>query len=147
LWYPFWDMALPQQKFREVVFQLLYSFDFVKIEDEETWLLLMNQLKITKKSLYLAQERVNLIHAKQEAIDEAITKASISYGFNRIPRVEKNVLRLSLFEMLHDNSIPNKVAIAEAIRLTRKFASPEGATFVNGVLDTILKEANVTLEV
>lgn len=138
-------MALPVQKFREVVFQLLYSLDFieVKVVDEELFLLLMHQLKITKKALFLAHERVKLIQEKQKEIDEAISGGSHSYDFNRIPKVERNVLRLAVFEMLHDNSIPHKVAIAEAIRLTRKFATPEGATFVNGVLDTILKNDTV----
>src|SRR5690606_29501809 len=59
--------------------------------------------------------------------------------FERIPRVERNILRLAVFELLHDPSVPPTVAIAEAIRLTRKFATPEAATFINAVLDAIFK--------
>ncbi len=137
-------MVLPKQKFREVVFQLLYSFDFVKIEDDEEIIpFLMHQLKITKKSMKEAQERIHLVQEKEKEIDLLITHASQGYSFERITRVEKNILRLGCYEMLFDESIPPKVAMTEAVRLARKFATPEGGAFVNGVLDAIFSQKEV----
>ena len=112
-------MSLPPQKFREIVFQILYSSDFSASDGEETALMLMGELKVTKKSVLLALERVGQIGAKLTEIDEKITSASTEYSFERISRVEKTILRLGLFELLFDSSIPPLVAIAEAIQIGR----------------------------
>lgn len=132
-------MSLPPQKFREIVFLLLYRNDFLCSELEETVFLIMDNLKVTKKSVLEAQERVLLITACLEQIDEKISKASTEYSFERISSVEKTILRLGLYEILYDTALEPKISFAEAIRLTRKFGSPESAHFVNAVLDTVYK--------
>lgn len=139
-------MALPQQKFREVVFQLLYSSDFVENEAADVIPFLMHQLKITKKALFLAQERVKLIQAKEKELDALIGATAVSYSFERITRVEKNILRLAIYELEHDSSIPKKVVISEAIRIARKFATPEGSAFVNAILDVIVNGESEVVE-
>lgn len=130
-------MALPIQKLREVIFHFLYSSDFGSL-NEDIIPFLMEHHKVTKKYLYAAQDFAKELISKQKEIDELIEKKSIDYEFNRIPRVEKNLLRLGVFEMMHNKEVPHKVAIAEAIRLARKFTTKEGAQFVNAVLDAIL---------
>ncbi|MBX9744017.1 MAG: transcription antitermination protein NusB, partial [Chlamydiales bacterium] len=66
-----------------------------------------------------------------------ISLHSPDYVFERISRTERSILRLGTFELLFDPSIPPKVAIAEAIRICRKFGSPQSAQFVNAVLDSV----------
>lgn len=136
-------MALPPQKFREIVFQILYSSDFPSPETEETALMLMGELKVTKKAVLEAKEKVNQIVANLVEVDEKITNYSMDYTFDRISRVEKTILRLAIFELLFDSSLPPLVAIAEAIRMTRKFGTPESAHFVNAVLDRVYKNSLV----
>jgi N utilization substance protein B len=133
-------MALPPQKFREIVFQILYSSDFPGPETEETALMLMGELKVTKKSVLEANEKVKQIDSKLIEIDEKIATYSTDYSFDRISRVEKTILRLSIYELLFETSLPPLVAIAEAIRMTRKFGTPESAHFVNAVLDRVYKK-------
>jgi N utilization substance protein B len=99
----------------------------------------MQHHQVTKKSLYQAQEVVSEIKKLQDAIDASITKYSKEYEFDRIPRVEKNVLRLGIYEMLYAKEVPPKVAISEALRLARKFATAESSQFINALLDTIYK--------
>jgi transcription antitermination protein NusB len=130
-------MSISQQKFREIVFQLLYSDDFSQAEEEDITELLMQQLAVTKRILRLAHERKRLLQEKLEEIDRLIAASSIGYEFDRIPRIERNVLRLGIFELLYDEAIPPKVAIAEAIRLSKKFATPEAISFINAILDGI----------
>ena len=132
-------MSLPPQKFREIVFLFLYRNDFVCSELEETTLLIMDQLKVTKKSVLQAHEKALLIKEKLEEIDSKIAHASVEYTFERISSVEKTALRLGLYEILYDSSLESKIAFAEAIRLTRKFGSPESSQFVNAILDAIYK--------
>lgn len=132
-------MAVPQQKLREISFQLLYSKDIGKSDEKEMVPLLMKELAVTRKAVESAQEKVHLIEAVLEELDTMIAEASFSYAFERIQTVERNILRLGVFELFFDDKIPAKVAISEAIRLTRKFGTPESAGFVNAILDTLYK--------
>jgi len=132
-------MPLPQSKFREVIFVLLYSQDTGNSRSDEIVSLVMKELSVTKKNVYLAMDKVELIRAKQDEIDALITKTSRDYQFERIQTVERNVLRLGIYEMLYDDEIPPKVAIAEALRLSRKFSTPESTSFVNAILDHIYR--------
>ncbi len=134
-------MPLPQQKSREIIFQLLYSYDLGKAHPVDMHPLLMKELSVTRKAIRDAQEKVDLILTKLPQIDDLIAKTSHSYAFERIQSVERNILRVGIFEILYDKSIPPKVAISEAMRLARKFSTPESAAFVNAVLDTIYKSS------
>ena len=130
-------MALPQQKFREIVFQALYSLELGGSDKDEIISLLMKELQVTKKTVREAFDQVLKIVACKEEIDALIAKTSTSYAFERIQTVEKNILRLSCYELLHDPEMPPKVVIAEGLRLARKFGTPESANFVNALLDVI----------
>ena len=133
-------MPLPPQKFREAVFQILYSSDFNAGEGEEMVPFMMQELKTTRKAMMDARDRAELVGAKLPEIDARIGTASTEYSFERISRVEKTILRLGFFELLFDPSLPPKVVIAEAIRLCRKFGTPESAQFVNAILDGVYKK-------
>lgn len=132
-------MPLPPQKFREIVFQLLFSAAFDVEELDSTALMLMGELKVTKKTVLEACARARQVLPRLEEIDEKIRAASKEYQFERISSAEKCALRLGCFEILFDTSLPDKVAIAEAIRLTRKFGTHESADFVNAILDAVYK--------
>lgn len=134
-------MPFSPQKFREIVFQLLYSDDFGT--DTEVSGMLMAQLAVTKRILREATIVRDRVLEKKEEVDGYIGRHSENYDFERIPRVERNVIRLGVYELLFCPEIPPKVAIAEAIRITRKFATPEAATFVNAILDSIFKQADI----
>lgn len=133
-------MALAPQKFREILFQLIYSDDFGG--DAEIVEMLMAQLAVTKRVVREAVVIKQKFLEKKQEIDAILTKHSESYDFERIPRVERNVMRLGVYELFFATDVPPKVAIAEAIRLTRKFATPEAATFVNALLDTVYKQTS-----
>ena len=130
-------MVVPQRKFREIVFQMVFSQDVSAIADPTIISSLLDQLMVTKKTLFEAYDRMQFIYHHVQDIDALITQVSSDYNFNRISIVEKNILRLAIFELIYDDAIPPKVAISEAIRLSRKFGSPEGGSFVNAILDAI----------
>ncbi|MDR3623758.1 MAG: transcription antitermination factor NusB [Chlamydiales bacterium] len=134
-------MAVPKQKFREIVLLLLYSYDLAVTTEDEMQELVMETLEVTKKNVKEAFERMLLVFEKIDLIDKLIRETSTTYDLGRIQRLEKNVLRLGIFEMLYDDSIPEKVAIHEAMRLARKFSTKEAASFVNALLDTIYKKS------
>jgi transcription antitermination protein NusB len=133
-------MPLPPQKFREAVFQILYSHDFDAGNEEEMVPFMMQELKTTRRAMVDAHSRMGLVLASLSEIDPLIAAGSTEYVFERISRVERTLLRLGIFEILFDDSIPPKVAIAEAVRLCRKFGTPESAQFVNAILDRVYKK-------
>lgn len=132
-------MSLPPQKFREMVFQMLFCCEFSGSEEEDVAAMLMHELKVTKKMALAAYGRVQAVLEKLPEIDARIASTSSEYQFERISRIEKNILRLGLFELLYDESLPEKVSIAEAVRLCRKFGTPESSHFVNAILDSVYK--------
>ncbi len=82
-----------------------------------------------------ADELVQGVTRELEAVDGAIRKASHNWRLERMSRVDRNVLRIGAWELLHD--VPRAVAIDEAVELGKRFGSDESGAFVNGVLDRV----------
>ena len=133
-------MGLPRKKFREVVFQMLYSHNYQVMNDSEFVPFMMNILKTTKKNVKEACEKIVKIDQELSKIDEIIKNDAIDYKIERISKVELNVLRLGLFELLFDEEIPSKVAISEALRLCQKFGNIDSTKFINAILDSEYKK-------
>ena len=131
-------MSFPKQKFREIVLQVLFSQGFTGLE-EELASFLSEQLAVSKKIIFEAIEKSRAISSLIPEIDARVEGVSSSYDWSRISSVEKSILRLGVYELFHDTSLPPKVTIAEAIRLARKFSTPEGASFVNAILDSLFQ--------
>lgn len=132
-------MVAPQKN-REIAFHLLYSSDFLPDQMEDAIPMLMQHHKVTKKSVFAALEQLTQVRLHLSEIDQMIAEAAVDYPLDRIPKVERNLLRLGIYELYFSKEIPAKVAISEAIRLTRKFATAESARFVNGILDALYKK-------
>lgn len=136
-------MSLAPQKFREIVLQLLFSLEFQEEVSDELLTLLMKEHKVTKASLRKAIELAKSVIQSKEAVDALIKKVSYAYDLNRIHSVERNVLRLLVFEHFINESLPDKVAVAEAIRLAKKFSTEDAAGFVQALISSLLKEKQI----
>lgn len=130
---------VPVKKFREAVFYSLFAFDLSKAPDQSESFF-MEQLSMTKKNIRLAFLKAQKIVEVLNEIDPIITEHVHDYQFERISKIERNALRLGLFEALYEENMPKPVVIAEAVRITKKFGSLEGSKFVNGVLDAALNQ-------
>jgi transcription antitermination protein NusB len=138
-------MEFSPQKFREIVFQLLYSLDVSGSAEEELIPFLMRELAVSKKHVSAAFKKAEKIWGQRSLLDPIIGKNSQEYSFGRIKTVEKNVLRLALYELLIEKERNRKIIISEAHRLARKFSTVEGASFVNALLDSLEIENGSTL--
>lgn len=87
-----------------------------------------------------AQPLIEGMVAQLPEIDERIRRYCENYDFNRISAVDRNVLRLAIFEMLYRDDIPPVVSINEAIELAKTFGGGESGRFVNGILDRVRKD-------
>lgn len=76
-----------------------------------------------------------------EVLDGIISENAVGWKINRISKTALSVLRLSIFEIKYLEDIPNSVSINEAVELCKKYATKEDASFVNGILSTVVKNA------
>ena len=79
----------------------------------------------------------------REDIDAAITQISRSWRLDRMARVDRNILRLAVAEMLYLPDIPGRVSINEAVELAKRYGAAESPAFVNGLLDSAIKSLDV----
>jgi N utilization substance protein B len=79
----------------------------------------------------------------REAIDATITQISRSWRLDRMARVDRNILRLAVAEMLHLPEVPARVSINEAVELAKRFGAAESPAFVNGLLDSAIKSLDL----
>ena len=88
-------------------------------------------------------ELVRGVREHQEHIDQLLTTYAQGWTLDRMPSVDRNVLRLGVFELLYVEDVPDAVALSEAVSMVRELSTDESPAFVNGVLGAILREKPV----
>lgn len=91
----------------------------------------------------LVEEIVRGVAAKQTELDETLQRLSRNWRLERMAVVERNIIRLALWELLNAPSVPVPVVINEAVELAKRFGTGEGAAFVNGLLDRAVSELEI----
>jgi len=124
---------------REVALQLLFNWDLSLREAPQTKdLELFWELRdVVAGVRSFATTVLNGVIANQAAIDSKIAKYTANYELKRIAAVDRNILRMAIYEMLYAVDVPPIVAINEAIDIAKKFGTEESGKFVNGVLDRV----------
>ncbi len=131
---------------REAALQYLYEVDLVGQEEaEELGEFLERQVGRLEARPHAARLVAGVLEHKT-VIDAALRAAADNWSLERMAVVERNVLRIGVYELVHDDEIPEKVAINEAIDLARRFSSEDACAFVNGVLDRIKQQGANTQE-
>jgi N utilization substance protein B len=130
-------MAGARRRVRILAFQALYEIDTARHDPEEVTDRLLAEQKLTEENRNFARELISGVIRNKEKIDENIKKFATAWPIEQISVVDRNILRLAIFEILLDNSVPVKVAINEAIELAKTFGSEGSPKFVNGVLGSI----------
>jgi N utilization substance protein B len=124
-------------KARERALQALYQIDVAASDIDEALARFWKSFEPAEREVQeLAEGFVRGVHRERRAIDERIEAASTNWRVDRMARVDRNALRLAVYELLHGDA-PVKVVINEAIELGKKFGSESSGAFVNGVLDRI----------
>src|ERR1700740_1543956 len=124
---------------REVALQLLFNWDLnVQQPLDATDLDLFWEIRPAISGVRaFATNLLNGVIAHQATIDEKITKYTANYELKRISAVDRNILRMAIYEMLYADDVPPIVAINEAIDIANKLGTEESGKFVNGVLDRV----------
>jgi len=135
-----------RRRSREVALQILYRMDMTDSSPDEA-IPLHYELVLTGEDLQVqasmpvrpfAEHLVRGVHLHQAEIDQIIVSASENWRLDRMSIVDRNILRIALFEMLYCPDVPPKASINEAIDIGKKFGSEDSGAFINGVLDHVL---------
>ncbi|MHC4940570.1 MAG: transcription antitermination factor NusB [Planctomycetota bacterium] len=129
---------------RELALQILYQYD-ARGDDA------LEQMDHFLQSEEPDEEDVHafartLVHGTREqrnAIDAMLAGAAENWKLHRMAIVDRNILRMAIYEMLHLDEIPAKVSINEAIELGKRYSTKQSGSFINGILDRIRREKNL----
>lgn len=138
-------MATDLHKIREIVLLLLYSFDMSSSGNDELVTLLKEECKVSRELAEMALSKAKKVVASLQHIDQLLEKISHSYSIERLQTIERNVLRLGIFELAIEKELPPKVVLAEAKRLAKKFSTDEASTFVQTLLVALCEEESIEI--
>jgi N utilization substance protein B len=130
-----------RRKSRELAMQMLFQGDMGKqtpMQVEKTFWLAREESDVETK--VFAEDLYRAATVNSTEIDELIVKHLVNWRLERMPSVDRNVLRLAVAEMLAFKGTPFPIIINEALEIARRYSGPESVGFLNGVLDALAKE-------
>ena len=124
---------------RECALKILYQMEITKAPAAEAAANFWDHNATETPVMLFASELVMGTVQHREVIDALLTKHADNWTLERMAIIDRNVLRLGVFELLHLEQVPPKVAINEAVELAKRYGGEESGKFDNGILDTIHK--------
>lgn len=127
-----------RRKARELVLQVLYQADInASKEVEAQFDILCKNFLISKKAVPYARELLAGISRNIQKIDSLIAENAKNWRVDRMSIIDRNILRLGVFEVAFNDQVPATVAINEAIEIAKRFSADDSASFINGILDAV----------
>ena len=126
---------------RMIALQTLYEYDTARHDPLEVLQRHAEERNLHTKVVEYAQELVVGACDHLADIDAHIQSAAREWPLQQMARIDKNILRLAIYEILFNNTVPAKAAINEAVELAKQFGSDTSSRFINGVLGTIFNRA------
>ncbi len=130
-------MTGARRKSRAVALQVLYEVDSVGHKPEDVIQHSLAEEALTEENIGFVKELVSGVLDNKKPIDANIKKFAPTWPIAQISVIDRNILRLAIYELLFDNKTPIKVAINEAVELAKSFGSDSSPRFINGVLSSV----------
>jgi N utilization substance protein B len=130
-------MTSTRHKARTIALQALYEVDSAARPAGTVVARLLAESKLSEENAAFVRELVAGTIQHRDEIDRNVQKFAPAWPVEQIAMIDRNILRLAIFEILFDNKVPVKVAISEAVELAKTFGSESSAKFVNGVLGSV----------
>jgi N utilization substance protein B len=124
---------------REAVVQTLYALEQGNEDAPKQFNELLQEKKIKGKKAEFAKNLLNGILEHKEEIDDIIKNHLIDWSFDRLDKVDKQILRLGIYEIKYTDT-PFQIAIDEAVKIAKNFSEDKAKSFINGILDKVAKE-------
>jgi N utilization substance protein B len=126
-----------RRKARVLALQVLYQVDLTQDPLADTLEALWEGAEGSDEAHGFAGKLVLGVRAHMSELDALVQRTSEHWRIDRMPLVDRNILRLAIFEFLHCPDIPPRVTINEAVELAKRFGTAESGAFINGVLDQV----------
>ena len=126
-----------RRKARELAIQVLFHLDFNVDDPNKVFDLICENFNSQRSIRPFSRQLVLGVCEKMKELDGLIRQSSKNWKLERMPRLDKCILRLATFEILFIEDVPPKVSIDEAVEIGKKFGSSDSGSFINGVLDNI----------
>ena len=136
-------MTGTRRKARIAALQTLYELDCTKHKAEEALARLRAGETLPQEALSFSEELVKGVLQNKSELDALIKKFAPAFPPEQMSIIDRNILRLAIFEILFNGKTPIKVAINEAIELAKEFGSDSSSRLINGVLGSITTERGV----
>lgn len=129
-----------RRRSREIALQVLYQIDMTGVDPQAAIASYYDSFDASPGIRGFLEKLVLGVTQHRQEIDRLIVGASQHWRLHRMPVVDRNILRIAVYEMLYCTDIPPKVSINEAIDLGKTYGSEESGAFINGILDHVLPE-------
>ncbi len=126
-----------RRKAREIALQILYQVDVSGVGTAEAINLFRDNFGISDESVEFSTELVTCTMDHLEEIDDLIKSFSEHWSLDRMSKVDRNILRTAVCELLYFEDIPPKVTLNEAIDIGKNYGSDNSGSFINGILDAM----------
>jgi len=130
-------MAGKRRKARIVALKALFEVDSVRHSPNHILERLLEEFPLPDDAAEFARHLVHAVIENRERLDEAIRKNAPAWPLEQVAAVDRNILRLAIYEIVIDNRVPMRAAINEAIELAKEFGGEASPKFVNGVLGSV----------
>ncbi len=124
---------------REAVVQTLYALEQGNDQAIEQFDELLKEKKIRNKKAEFAKELLKGVLKHKDEIDKIIKEHLIDWNFDRLDKIDKQILRLGVYELKYTDT-PFQIIIDEAVKIAKNFSEDKAKSFINGILDRVAKE-------
>jgi N utilization substance protein B len=126
-----------RRKARVIALQALFEVDLAHHDADETVRRLLAESSLAEEGVVFAQELVEGVLTNEDKIDSIIQIHAPAWPVPQLAVIDRNILRLAVFEIMINNRVPTKAAINEAIELAKTFGGENSPKFINGVLGSV----------
>jgi transcription antitermination protein NusB len=129
-----------RRKSRELTLQFLYQGELAGQDNRLDFEEYCIHFQVNKKAIPYAKKLLDGVQEKGDAINQLIRKYAENWRLERMSVIDRNILRLAVYEVHYQDDVPISVAINEAVEIAKRFSTDDSAPFINGILDGVAKE-------
>jgi N utilization substance protein B len=131
-----------RRRSRQLAMQVLFQMDISGDDSTDAVELFCGHFEVPKRAKPFFLELVEGVRACRDEIDRLIVQSSENWKISRMSGMDRNIMRVAVYELLYCDDIPAKVSINEAIDIGKKFGTEQSPAFINGILDNISMALN-----
>lgn len=128
-----------RRKARELALQSLYQSEYSGLPVDKAFELFSNHFELNRKSVPYARALVLGVGEKWDEINRLIRSSADNWRLERMSVIDRNIMRVAVFEICYQDDVPAEVAINEAVEIAKKYGAEDSGPFINGILDAVKK--------